>query len=154
MYLPSISCPTFWWELWNVVTCQDWTRKRVKKCQAGHVLHLDKVHVLNNLWISQGPGGEGALCVSITEWQRLRVGGERSEQNLRHVLLAKGHQQQRQALIGWIHAATLKTDVEEGRRVSATKTTQTYVMEVEMFKKNSATPCQRIEDWLSQGKHR
>lgn len=38
---------------------------------------------------------------------RLRVRGEGSEQNLRHVLLAKGHQEQRQALIGRVHAATL-----------------------------------------------
>lgn len=33
------------------------------------------------------------------EWV-LRVWGEGSQENLRHVLLAKGHQEQRQALIG------------------------------------------------------
>lgn len=43
----------------------------------------------------------------------LRVRGEGSEQNLRHVLLAKGHQEQRQALIGRVHAATL-TDKRGG----------------------------------------
>lgn len=40
----------------------------------------------------------------------LRVRGEGSEQNLRHVLLAKGHQEQRKALIGRIYAAALQTD--------------------------------------------
>lgn len=39
----------------------------------------------------------------------LRVRGERSEQDLRHVLLAQGHQDQRQALIGRVHAAALRT---------------------------------------------
>lgn len=39
----------------------------------------------------------------------LRVRGERSEQDLRHVLLAQGHQEQRQALIGRVHAAALGT---------------------------------------------
>lgn len=48
------------------------------------------------------------LCVCVCVWG-LRVRGEGSEQNLWHVLLAKGHQEQRQALIGWIHTAALKT---------------------------------------------
>lgn len=39
----------------------------------------------------------------------LRVRGERSKQDLRHVLLAQGHQDQRQALIGRVHAAALRT---------------------------------------------
>lgn len=39
----------------------------------------------------------------------LRVRGERSEQDLRHVLLAQGHQNKRQALIGRVHAAALRT---------------------------------------------
>ena len=46
------------------------------------------------------------VCLSLSDGG-LRVWGEGSEQNLRHVLLAKGHQEQRQALIGGVHTATL-----------------------------------------------
>lgn len=85
------------------------------------------------------------VCLLLSD-EGLRVWGEGSEQNLRHVLLAKGHQEQRQALIGRIHAATLQTEKRGGCRcVSATKTTQKYVMEVEKFKKDSATPGQGID---------
>lgn len=158
VYLFNISCLKTGWELWNTVTCQDWTSKRITKCWAQHVPHLDKVRLCNNLWISQEPvckvqrGRE--LCVRLLlNDSRLRVRGEGSKQNLRHVLLAKGHQEQRQALIGWIHAATLKTDEEVGRNVSAAKTTQRHVTEVEMFKEKSATPLTG-GDWLSQVQHR
>lgn len=48
---------------------------------------------------------------SVSVWG-LRVGGEGSKQNLWHILLAKGHQEQRQALIGRIHTAALKTAKE------------------------------------------
>lgn len=44
----------------------------------------------------------------------LRVRRQGSEQNLRHVLLAEGHQGHRQALIGRVHAAALKTGREVG----------------------------------------
>lgn len=44
----------------------------------------------------------------------LRVWGEGSEQNLRHVLLAKGHQEQCQALIGRVYTATLKQRKRRG----------------------------------------
>lgn len=91
-------------------------------------------------------GRELCVCGLLND-SSLRVRGEGTEQNLRHVLLAKGHQEQRQALIGWIHAATLKTDKEEGRRGSNKNNTEKYVMEVEMFMKNSAT---LWLDWLSQ----
>lgn len=58
--------------------------------------------------------GRGALCVRrLLNDSSLRVRGEGSKQNLRHVLLAKGHQEQRQALIGRVHAATL-TDKRGG----------------------------------------
>lgn len=85
VYLPSISCPTLRWELWNVVTCQDWTSKRITKCQAA--LHLDKVHVLNNLWISQGPTGGGSL-VCVYYWMTTltcRGRGVRAEPSTRPV---------------------------------------------------------------------
>lgn len=52
--------------------------------------------------LSPGDGGGGG-------GGGLRVRGERSEQDLRHVLLAQGHQDQRQALIGRVHAAALRT---------------------------------------------
>lgn len=47
--------------------------------------------------------GDDCVCLPPTDVLNggdLRVRGERSEQDLRHVLLAQGHQEQRQALIG------------------------------------------------------
>lgn len=91
--------------------------------------------LFNNLWISPGP-----VCRFQTD-SSLRVGGERSEQNLWNVLLAKGHQEQRQALIGWIHTAALKTDKEEGAKCfSSTNKTHKHITEAELFE-TSQQPC-------------
>lgn len=74
-----------------------------------------------------GSVGQGLLWVKDGG---LRVGGEGSEQNLRHILLAKGHQEQRQALIGRIHTAALQQK-KDGRRVF--KRQKQHVMEVEIL---------------------
>lgn len=56
------------------------------------------------LSLSDADGGGGGGGGSS-----LRVRGEWSDEDLRHVLLAKGHQEQGQALIGRVHAAALRT---------------------------------------------
>lgn len=109
--------------------------KRITNSWMQNVLPLGKVLLFNNLWISQGP-----VCRFQTD-SSLRVGGERSEQNLWHVLLAKGHQEQRQALIGWIHTAALKTDEEEGAKCFSSKNkTHKHITEAELFE-TSQQPC-------------
>lgn len=53
----------------------------------------------------------------------LRVRGERSKQDLRHVLLAQGHQDQRQALIGRVHAAALRTKKKNKKKQTSNRNT-------------------------------
>lgn len=74
-----------------------------------------KVHVYINWWISQGSACKVHLRVcQLSDDSGLRVRREGSEQNLRHVLLAKGHEEQCQALIGWIYRTTLKQRKRRG----------------------------------------